>query len=492
MKAYHRTLTICLLLGLTMLWLIPLRTASASLGEQDNTELTESLEILSTGWVQVHVDRANSILSKAIYTAADWQEFFTAYFGAHPFTDELRDYLSYPVFQWFDADVRLNLQLGLISPLEGGIQRIMAAHGNELGAVLASDAALRETLFNSHRFLNAYFHDGVIDPAARQSLDEFYITHINAYGGWLKHTTALDTAAHPYVAALRAQVAMNLIDAQPLTEARKQLAAEVLGLTGAHAAVWRDDTLLLMDNHGLDGRQIDLIDRYVQSLPAGIQDLRYVTVNDLLGNTADQYEPLTNRYGVDIAGLPIGSAAENDFPADVPPVFVDQFAIALAHEVNHYVDAALGRTRPDLAQRRDGLIAHAGPDCHHYLRSNFANGYFVGAPREFYASIASLWMADTQHTLDLALTQWRAGHDDPISQFLFFAEVYSQGGNTVPFYRLDAQGQLARVDVPVERDDSRGLITVIRAAQPYRFVLDDTGDVVSVQHYEFFLPAVQR
>jgi hypothetical protein len=48
MKAYHRTLTICLLLSLTMLWLMPLRTASAALGEQDSIELTESLEILST------------------------------------------------------------------------------------------------------------------------------------------------------------------------------------------------------------------------------------------------------------------------------------------------------------------------------------------------------------------------------------------------------------------------------------------------------------
>ena len=491
MTLYRRTLTGCLLLGLMAWWLIPLHSAAAALGEQDDIELTESLEVLSTGWVQAHADRANGILSKPAYTAADWQAFFAAYFGTHPFTDELREYLSYPVFQWFDEAIRLNLQLGLIEPLEHQIQRSMAAHADELPGTLAADAALRQTLFNDHRFLNAYFHDGVIDAAARQGLADFYAAHVNAYPLWLKDSLTLAPATWPYVAALRAQVAMNVADALPLTEARKQVIADVLGLTDVHAAVWRDDTLLVMDNHGLDGPQIDVLQRYWRSLPAGLHDLRYVTVNDQLGNTGDQYQPLTNRYGVDIAGLPIGRAAENDFPADVPPVFVDQFAIRLAHEVNHYVDAALGRSRPDLAQRRDGLIAHAGPDCHHYLRSNFANGYFVGTPGEFYASIANLWFADTQHALDLALAQWRAGHDDPISQFLFFAEVYSQGGNTVPFYRLDAQGQLARIDVPVERDDSRGLITAIRAAQPYRFVLDDTGDVVSVQHYEFFLPAVR-
>jgi hypothetical protein len=174
----------------------------------------------------------------------------------------------------------------------------------------------------------------------------------------------------------------------------------------------------------------------------------------------------------------------------VPPVFADTFGITLAHEVNHYIDTVFTRAHPALALRRDGLIAHAGPNCHNYLRSTFDNGYFVNTPEEFYASIANLWMADTQRTLDLALTQWQAGHDDPISQFLFFAEVYSQGGNTVPFYRLDMQGQLARVDVPVERDDSRGLITAIRTDQPYRFILNDEGDVVAVLHYEFFLPTV--
>ena len=285
MKLNRWVITVCLLLGLIGAWLIPLRVASASLGQSDHDDLVASLEILSTGWDQTQVDHANGILSNPQYTAADWQEFFTEYFGTHPFTDELRDYLSYPVFQWFDTAVRLNLQIGLIVPLEDRIQSIMLSQADELSGGLAANADLRETLFNSHRLLNAYFHDGVIDLATRLDIDSFYRAHINAYPGWLKNSVKLNPDTQPYVAMLRAQIAINLADALPLTEARKAVIASALDLTGAYAAIWQSDTVLVLDNLGLDQSQLNLIQCYLQSLPAGLHDVRYITVNDRLGNS---------------------------------------------------------------------------------------------------------------------------------------------------------------------------------------------------------------
>jgi hypothetical protein len=263
-------------------------------------------------------------------------------------------------------------------------------------------------------------------------------------------------------------------------------------LTGGYAALWLDDAVLVLDNSGLDQSQLDLIDRYLRNLPAGIHDLRYITVNDLLGNSGAQYEWLTNQNSINIADMPIGSSAQNDFPDDVAPSFTDDFSIGVAHEVNHRVDAFFTRNRPDLAQRRDDLIAQAGSECHNYLRSTFDDGYFVNTPQEFYANIANQWFANTRRTLDLALARWIDGYHEPLNQFLFFAQVYAQDENTVPFYRMDAQGQLARTDVRVERGDSRGFITAIQTDKPYRFVLDDAGNVVEVLHYETFLPAVVR
>ncbi len=492
MKLNRWMITVCLLLGLIGVWLIPLRVASASLGQSDHDNLVASLEILSTGWDQAQVDQANGILSKPQYTAADWQEFFAEYFDTHPFTAELRDYLSYPVFQWLKELVRLNLQTGLIVPLEDKIQSIMLSQADELSGGLAANAELRETLFNSHRFLNAYFHDGGIDLATRLDIDNFYRAHINAYPGWLKNSVRLNPDTQPYVAALRAQIEINLADALPLTDERKTVIASALDLTGAYATIWQDDAVLVLDNLGLDQSQLDLIHRYLQSLPAGLHDLRYITMNDRLGNVNAQAEWLTDHYGIDISGQSIGSQAENDFPDDVTPFYTDAFSIELAHKVSHHVDTLVAHDHPYLGQWRDALIAEAGSDCHHYLNSTLGDGYFLEAPQEFYASIASQWFANTQHTLDLALTRWTEGYHDPLNQFLFFAEVYSHEGNGLSFYRMDTVAQLSYATVRVERNDPHGRITALQTDKPYRFIYSDEGNLVDVLHFDTFLPAVIR
>ena len=490
MKLKRWILTICLLSGLIGVWLIPQRTASASIGQPDRDELIASLEVLSTGWVQAEADRANSILSKPQYTAADWQEFFAAYFDTHPFTDELYDYLHYPVFLGLKELVRLHLQTGLIVPLEDKIQSIMAANGDELPGVLDADVDLRETLFNCHRFLNTYFHDSLIDLTARQGIDHFYQAHVNAYPTWLKNSGRLDNVTQPYVAALRAQVEINLADALPLTDERKAVIADTLDLTDMYAMIWLSDSVLVVDNLGLDQLQLDLILGYLQSLPAGLHDVRYITVNDQLGNVGAQAERLTDHYGIDISSRPIGSQAENDFPDDVTPFYTDAFSIELAHKVSHRVDTLVAHDHPSLGQWRNSLIATAGTDCHNYLNSTLGDGYFLQMPQEFYASIASQWFANTQHTLDLAITRWTEGYHDPLNQFLFFAEVYSHEGNGLSFYRIDTVGQLEVTTVPIERNDIRGRITAIQTDKPYRFIFDDEGNLVTVLHFTTFLPAV--
>jgi hypothetical protein len=492
MKLNRWIITVCLLLGLIGAWLIPLRVASASIGQPDYDNLVTSLEILSTGWDQTQADQANSILSKPQYTAVDWQEFFTEYLGAHPFTNELRDYLNDPVFQWNDAAVRLNLQIGLIVPLEDTIQRIMLSQADELGAGLAANPALRETLFNCHRFLNTYFHEGLIDLAARQGIDRFYQVHINAYPRWLKNSIKLDIVTQPYVAALRAQVEINLADALPITDDRKAAIASTLDLTDAYATIWLDDSVLVLDNLGLDQTQLNLIQYYLYSLPAGLHDVRYITVNDRLGNVDAQAEWLTDQYGIDISGQPIGSQAVNNFPDDVSPFYTDAFSIDLAHKISHHVDTLVAYDHPYLGQWRDALIATAGADCHHYLNSTLGDGYFLQMPQEFYASIASQWYANTQHTLDLAIVRWREGYHDPLNQFLFFAEVYSHEGNGLSFYRMDVIGQLSYTTVRVERNDPHGRITALQTDKPYRFIYSDEGNLVDVLHFETFLPAVVR
>jgi len=466
--------------------------AYASLSQQDHDDLTESLQILSTGWVQEHVSRANTILTKAEYTAADWQEFFGEYFSTNPFNNNLRDYLGYPVFWWFEDDVHLKLQTGLTLPLQTVIQTILAEHAADLGSALAADDNLRQTLFNTHRFFNDMFNYGVIDESVKTEIYNFYTAHVNTYPHLWKSTVTIDTAAQPCVASVRAQIFANLGDALTLTTERKVEIAQTIELSGTYAVLWEDYTVLILDNNGLDQAQLDVIDVYMGALPAGIHDLRYMTVNYFLGNEGVYSEWLAASAAVNTVESKVGEWSENGFPEDVSPVYTDGFSLFLVHEVNHRTDVTFSRNYPDLAQRRDDLISAAGTDHMNYLRSMVEDGFYVDAPQEFFAEIANQWFANSARTLELGLVRWENGYKDPINQFLFFAEVYAMGGNSVLFYTIDEQGILTHTDIPVHRDPYGHIHSLIVNGVTYRFLLNSEGDVLGLLTNVATLPFVLK
>jgi hypothetical protein len=285
---------------------------------------------------------------------------------------------------------------------------------------------------------------------------------------------------------------MNMRDVLPLMPERKAEISSTIELTGTYATLWTDYTVLVIDNNGLDQAQLDVIHTYLGALPANIHDLRYITVSSLLGNEGAHYEWLANSAGANIFEIGVGKWTENGFPDDVSPVSTDVFSLVLAHEVNHRVDATFTRTDSHLAQRRDGLIVAAGPNHMNYLRSMFEDGFFVNAPQEFFASISNQWFADTAHTMELGLIRWNNGYQHPINQFLFFAEVYSQGGNTVPFYTMDEQGRLSRTDIPVRRDIYGHICTLTVDGNAYRFLLDSEGNVLALLTHVVYLPLLRK
>ena len=135
----------------------------AQISIEDKEKLTYHLELVSTGWVQTSVDTSNMILSNTNYDFNDWELFFTEYFNNHSFTDDLRNYLGYPVFSWFSIQARQNLQLGLFRPIAMKIDSIMFKYSNNLGSVIENQINLRQSLFNSHRFMHNMINWGIID-----------------------------------------------------------------------------------------------------------------------------------------------------------------------------------------------------------------------------------------------------------------------------------------------------------------------------------------
>jgi hypothetical protein len=284
------------------------------------------------------------------------------------------------------------------------------------------------------------------------------------------------------MAWLRERVYRSFIDALPLTEDVKSEVASTIGLTGRYLDVWKEFTVLLLDNNGLDQKQLDFIYALLSAIPRELHNLRAISVTDFLGelppSTPEIY--LWGREGgVNIFGSRIGEYSENGFPEDVPPKYSDVFCIVVAHEVNHVVDAFYISRNAALRSRRDELVKRAGSNHLNYLRSMLPDGFFTSNPQEFFASISNQWFSDSALTLKLALARFDKGYKEPLNQFLFFAEVYSRGTNGTLFYSIDTQGNLQMRVIPLIRDQKGRIIALKDGDTWYLFTLDEHGNALS-------------
>jgi hypothetical protein len=103
----------------------------------------------------------------------------------------------------------------------------------------------------------------------------------------------------------------------------------------------------------------------------------------------------------------------------------------------------------------------------------------VNAPQEFFASIANQWFADSAKTIELGLVRFDAGRTKPINQALFYAEVYSRGGDSTHFYTIDTHGEWTHEVVPVGRDLSGRIDELTFGGTRYTFSLNGAGNVMA-------------
>ena len=424
---------------------------------EDRHKLTQYLEAISRHWDQPSVDAANAILSRPAYGEREWTPFFGAYFASHPFTDELRNYLGYPVFSWFDSRVHEGLQKGLFPVIKARLEKLPV--GN-----LARDRNLRDSLFNGHRFLQIYLshqHPFV----AKREIARFYQHYAACHTDLFRDDRRIDTHGQPFLGSLRAQVVNNLVESLEGEKGAGERVSRLVGLRGGKLRLWNEFGIVVLDNGHFDNRQVEVLLTYFRSLPPGIPKPQLLTQNDALGNAGPHTITLMSSNSVNIFGLRVGERDENEFPEDVAPRKTDMFLACLSHEANHVVNAKLIETNPRLAARQKALISAAGNKAIQYLRSMIPGDTFPKAPQEFFASMANQWFCDSEYTLELGLRRFSRGNKQPLNQALFFGEVYSQGGDRTWFYQADTQGKLTARAVPLTRDRN-GHIDSLRVPLP--------------------------
>ena len=450
---------------------------SSNLSPLTHDLLRQQLDIMAVSWDPTAAGWANLFLSDPANTESMLRGFFYNYFitTAHPLTEPLLNYLGYPVFSWFDASVNRKLQRALAPVLWQRARELLTAAGTDLSAALESDGGTRPTLFGTYRFFDDFGRLGIMSDTERTKMStSFGALLVNCAPGKLR-AQALNVTTERYVASLRAQVWMAYRDTTPLDVPAKNAFASALGLTGPTLNLWSTHNTVLSDNRGFSVAQTTAIQSLLDVIPSSVLDLRHVTQNEYIGNVAPRSVWFRNIGGVNIFNVAVGAVAENSFPNDVPSTTIDLFTAALAHEANHIVDALYVEKSPVLKARKMALLARAGTVDAQFLRSQVGGAFFQNAPQEFVASISNEWFTDTSRTLDLAVLRFNAGFKEPLNQFLFFAEIYSEGTLTTRFYRVDAQSNVTSFAVTVERDGLARINRISWNGKVYHITLDSSG-----------------
>lgn len=281
------------------------------------------------------------------------------------------------------------------------------------------------------------------------------------------------------MAWLRELVHRTLRDAVPLNATVKSEIAATLGLSGSYQEIWNTFSILLLDNFRLSTSQKGSIQRLLTLTPFPLYaSLSCISVRDFLGTSLVDIPLLINSGDLsNVSATEVGSVLQNQFPVDISSRTIDIFSAVATHEVNHIVDFHTVRPSAKLSARENALIAAAGVDSMNYCRSMFSPGVFISSPQEFFASLSNEWFADSRNTLNLAVKRFKGGRPQPLNQFVFFADVYSQGSDTTLFYTLDAQGILARTSVKLHRNASSFIDALVLPDSTFTLAVDGSGNV---------------
>ena len=414
------------------------------------------------------------------------------------------------------------------------IEQIMAAHPADLGATMAANTALRDELFGLHWALRDFAAQ--LQPAlsVRTAIRDWYAAHIAAYPQYLPWIP-LNKNTQQFVPSLAGQCWVNLYECMPDSAAHRTLVADTIGSTGWHRSLITDLATLFIEDHTASTAQQKALYDIQASMPPAYRVVERVTIRDFLVPTGATGEPaIKAKTGVNIFGIGVGGASEG-FPSDVPQSLIDTYCVALAHELNHNVEAPAGKFFPTWYwQRKSELLKQGSPSLYvwtanadgtsswnlsatqaafqtagywdgvaanwdtalsAYWSTGPAAGYdqrwcrdnlkfCIEAPQEAFATLSNQYFDDSKTMLQLALNRYGAGNRYPIHQVLWFAETYALNTANTYFWRIDTAANVTRTTIPVRRGAGGHVSGLTVAGKDYDFAIAANGDVLAtIPHF---------
>ena len=359
------------------------------------------------------------------------------------------------------------------------IKNITATYSNTLPETLQNNETVRNTFTSSNGFLTSALGYLPKQNELRDTIYNFYINLFKSYSIFQKSNSFNNINETSFI-WLKESMYANLRRAKELTPEIIQQISSTIGLTNQYKDIWENHQVMLYDNSKLDEAQLKFTKDILSSIPSEINKLGGISFSDFLGSTfrtnIGEGLPSVNTFN-----YKIGSFPENQFPSDVSPGITAVFCAAMAHEINHIVDAYFVNNTAKFKSRKEQLISQADVIGGNYLRSsvsNSVNDFFVKNPQEFFASIANQWFTNSAKVLELGLIRFDNDFKEPINQFLFYADIYSLGSDSTIFYKNDLNGNFSSFKVPILRDGNGNIMGIKSNNSTYDFQLDNFGNVL--------------
>jgi hypothetical protein len=358
------------------------------------------------------------------------------------------------------------------------IKNLTKLYSTILPQTLQNNETVRYAYTSSNGFLTGAMSYLPHDNELRDTVYNFYIQLFKDYSMFQKNKSFTYESAFIW---LKERMYANLRMSKGLTPEIIQQISLAIGLSNQYKDIWENHQIMLYDNANLNESQLNFTKHILNSIPTEINKLAGISFSDFLGNSfktnIGEGLPTVNTFTFNIGEYP-----ENQFPNDVLPGITSTFCAAMAHEINHIVDAYFVDKTAKFKLRKEKLIKQAGLISFNYLRSMVTsndNDFFVENPQEFFASLSNQWFTNSAKVLELGLSRFDKGFKEPINQFLFFADVYSLGSDSTLFYKNDLNGNFSSYKVPIARNEN-GTIKGIKSSNlMYNFQLDNFGNVLN-------------
>ncbi|MCP4642452.1 MAG: hypothetical protein GY851_18550 [bacterium] len=450
--------------------------AGAVVSEELNGQLLAALDALGVGSDQAAAEFLAGHLMDPTITDRDWEGVFGTYLEARPFTDAHGDFWRFVLSRTSgDGQARMALLSGLwgAEAVRHGLLR-MRASGR-------ADASLRGGLV----WLNQ-LRPGLGDEAVRMVFDRLRGAYTDYWG-------RVPGAEAPVPLPLVIDLSVVAKRYVPRDDERgRSDVSAMLRLNGTSRQFWEQLDLFLVDNGAMDTWHVDSLVSLLGQVPRELHRIDAVITPDSAPIDPEQPQVLTAMQLAFIPLLPMDRLSNRlEFSSDFGRVAAPEFTLAAAQGVFRAIQEVQLSQRPNLAARRDQLVARCGGDHERTLRPSLSPSVYMDNPSEYLPSMAYLYFLDTSRTFQMALYLYEAQIPDGIDTFLLIADLMTNGGSSTVAYITDEEGRVEAMELPVTRtahpplsDDISGAATYVSGLEfpdaTWLFDINQSGTVVGM------------